>query len=76
MNGMGKQGQRSGAAGVHHQRQYSDNFLESSSNGRWLQSAGLQHLQSSNASALQVWVFFEIKIVLFCIRLVTVNERV
>ncbi|KAL5538018.1 hypothetical protein UlMin_045345 [Ulmus minor] len=50
MNGVGRQGQRSGAAGVHHQRQYSDNFLDSSSNGRWLQSAGLQHLQSSNAS--------------------------
>ncbi|KAK4791548.1 hypothetical protein SAY86_031961 [Trapa natans] len=47
---MGRQGQRSGTTTVHHQRQYSDNFLESSSNGRWLQSAGLQHLQSSNAS--------------------------
>ncbi|PQM35184.1 kinesin-like protein KIN-13B isoform X2 [Prunus yedoensis var. nudiflora] len=50
MNGVGRQGQRSSAAGVHHQRQYSDNFLETSSNGRWLQSAGLQHLQSSNSS--------------------------
>ncbi|XP_062089346.1 kinesin-like protein KIN-13B [Humulus lupulus] len=50
MNGMGRQGQRSGTTGVHHQRQYSDNFLESSSNGRWLQSAGLQHLQSSSAN--------------------------
>ncbi|PON88463.1 Kinesin-like protein [Trema orientale] len=50
MNGMGRQGLRSGTTGVHHQRQYSDNFLENSSNGRWLQSAGLQHLQSSNAS--------------------------
>ncbi|KAL6559883.1 Kinesin-like protein KIN-13B [Orobanche gracilis] len=40
--------QRSNASEVHHKRQYSDNFLESSSNGRWLQSAGLQHLQSSN----------------------------
>ena len=61
MNGMGRQGQRSGTTGVHHQRQYSDNFLETSSNGRWLQSAGLQHLQSSNASAplppLQVLLF-------------------
>lgn len=47
MNGGGRQGLRSGATGVHHQRQYSDNFLNSSSNGRWLQSAGLQHLQSS-----------------------------
>ncbi|XP_021911198.1 kinesin-like protein KIN-13B [Carica papaya] len=43
MNGR----QRSGATGVHHQRQYSDNFLETSSNGKWLQSAGLQHLHSS-----------------------------
>ncbi|KAL3511795.1 hypothetical protein ACH5RR_024512 [Cinchona calisaya] len=48
MNAVGRQ--RSGASAVHHQRQYSDNFLESSSNGRWLQSAGLQHLQSSNNS--------------------------
>lgn len=46
MNAVGRQ--RSGASGAHHQRQYSDNFLETSSNGRWLQSAGLQHLQSSN----------------------------
>ncbi|KAM7483743.1 hypothetical protein LguiB_008326 [Lonicera macranthoides] len=51
MNAVGRQqGQRSGASAVHHQRQYSDNFLENSSNGRWLQSAGLQHLQSSNTS--------------------------
>ncbi|XP_015867198.3 kinesin-like protein KIN-13B [Ziziphus jujuba] len=51
MNGLGRHGQRSGATGVvHHQRQYSDNFLEASSNGKWLQSAGLQHLHSSNAS--------------------------
>ncbi|KAI4355645.1 hypothetical protein L6164_004395 [Bauhinia variegata] len=50
MNGGGRQGQRSGATAVHHQRQYSDNFLDSSSNGRWLQSAGLQHLQSSGNS--------------------------
>ncbi|KAK9282182.1 hypothetical protein L1049_005094 [Liquidambar formosana] len=49
MNAVGRQTQRSGASAVHHQRQYSDNFLETSSNGRWLQSAGLQHLQSSNA---------------------------
>ncbi|KAL2516164.1 ATP binding microtubule motor family protein [Forsythia ovata] len=47
MNAVGRQ--KSGASStVHHQRQYSDNFLETSSNGRWLQSAGLQHLQSSN----------------------------
>ncbi|GLU14524.1 hypothetical protein SLE2022_310860 [Rubroshorea leprosula] len=52
MNGMGRQGQRSGASGlqVHHQRKYSDNFLETASNGRWLQSAGLQHLQTSSTS--------------------------
>ncbi|XP_054779868.1 kinesin-like protein KIN-13B isoform X1 [Prosopis cineraria] len=47
MNGAGRQGLRSAATGVHHQRQYSDNFMDSSSNGRWLQSAGLQHLQTS-----------------------------
>jgi len=48
MNSMGRQ--RSGAPTVHHQRQYSDHLLDASSNGRWLQSAGLQHLQSSNAN--------------------------
>ncbi|GFZ04156.1 ATP binding microtubule motor family protein [Actinidia rufa] len=47
---MGRQGQRSGASAVHHQRQYSENLLDASSNGRWLQSAGLQHLHSSNTS--------------------------
>lgn len=50
MNAVGRQTQRSGASAAHHQRQHSDNFLESSSNGRWLQSAGLQHMQSSNTS--------------------------
>ncbi|XP_010542244.1 PREDICTED: kinesin-like protein KIN-13B [Tarenaya hassleriana] len=46
MNGM----QRSGAA-VHHHRQLSNNFLDgASSNGRWLQSTGLQHLQSSSGN--------------------------
>ncbi|KAE8674108.1 Kinesin-like protein KIF2C [Hibiscus syriacus] len=62
MNGMGRQGKRSGASGlqVHHQRQYSDNFLETTSNGRWLQSAGLQHLHSSNNSIppLQDYSFY------------------
>ncbi|KAL7258385.1 hypothetical protein ACSBR1_004503 [Camellia fascicularis] len=48
MNIVGRQSQRSGVSTVHHQRQYSDNFLDSSSNGRWLQSTGLQHLQSSS----------------------------
>ncbi|XP_044495018.1 LOW QUALITY PROTEIN: kinesin-like protein KIN-13B [Mangifera indica] len=62
MNGR-QGGQRSGAAGVqvHHQRQWSsDNFLESSSNGRWLQSAGLQHLQQPNTSmpSLQDYNFY------------------
>ncbi|KAB1226705.1 Kinesin-13A [Morella rubra] len=60
MNGVGRQGQRSGVTGVHHQRQYSDNFMDTSSNGRWLQSAGLQHLHSSNPSIppLQEYSFF------------------
>ncbi|KAL6568148.1 Kinesin-like protein KIN-13B [Orobanche hederae] len=49
--------QRSSASEAHHQRQYSDNFLESSSNGRWLQSAGLQHLQSSNSAVPPVQDF-------------------
>ncbi|XP_051119042.1 kinesin-like protein KIN-13B [Andrographis paniculata] len=55
MNAVGRQ--RSGASGAHHQRQYSDNFLDSSSNGRWLQSAGLQHLQSSSNAAPPVQDF-------------------
>lgn len=57
MNGGGRQGLRSGggATGVHHQRQYSENFLDGATTGnRWLQSAGLQHLQSSAANPLQV----------------------
>ncbi|KAK9269203.1 hypothetical protein L1049_000972 [Liquidambar formosana] len=42
MSLVGRQMQRSGST-VHHQRQYSDNFLESSSsNGRWLQQSSLQ----------------------------------
>ncbi|CAJ2661251.1 kinesin-like protein KIF2A-like [Trifolium pratense] len=55
MNGGGRQGLRSsGATGVHHQRQYSENFLDGATTGnRWLQSAGLQHLQSSAANPLQ-----------------------
>lgn len=51
MNAVGRQ--RSGTSTAHHQRQYSDNFLETSSNGRWLQSAGLQHLQTSNNNISQ-----------------------
>ncbi|KAK9148884.1 hypothetical protein Scep_007641 [Stephania cephalantha] len=50
MNAVGRQ-MRSGSSTVHHQRQYSDNFLDSSSsNGRWLQSNGLQHLHSSTTA--------------------------
>ncbi|KAK9102635.1 hypothetical protein Sjap_019889 [Stephania japonica] len=49
MNAVGRQ-MRSGSSTVHHQRQYSDNFLDSSSNGRWLQSNGLQHLHSSSTA--------------------------
>jgi hypothetical protein len=62
---VGRQGQRSGAAGVHHQRQYSDNFLETSSNGRWLQSAGLQHLHSSNPSIPPLQVLSHLYVLLF-----------
>jgi hypothetical protein len=58
-NGMGRQ--RS-----HHQRQYSSSDNSNgmfSENGRWLQSAGLQHLQNNNSSSsslppLQVFFFF------------------
>ncbi|XP_057969126.1 kinesin-like protein KIN-13B [Malania oleifera] len=59
MNVVGRQAGRSGAT-AHHQRQYSDNFLEVSSNSRWLQSAGLHHLQSSSAAipALQDFGFY------------------
>ncbi|KAL3618318.1 Kinesin-like protein KIN-13B [Castilleja foliolosa] len=45
MNAAGRQ--RSGTSATHHQRQYSDHYLDNAPNGRWLQSAGLQHLQSS-----------------------------
>ena len=53
MNGMGRQGQRSGAAVRNHHRQFSDEYFDASSNGRWLQTAGLQSLYS-NTSAPQV----------------------
>ncbi|KAK7255368.1 hypothetical protein RIF29_28777 [Crotalaria pallida] len=36
---MNKQGQRSGAAGFHHNSQYSDNFFDASSNAKWLHSS-------------------------------------
>ncbi|KAI3775518.1 hypothetical protein L1987_50097 [Smallanthus sonchifolius] len=52
MNSFGRVGmQRSGSnGGHHHQRQYSssDNFIETNFNNKWLQSAGLHHLYSSN----------------------------
>ncbi|KAL8189679.1 hypothetical protein R6Q57_029245 [Mikania cordata] len=52
MNTFGRVGmQRSGSDGGHHnQRQYpsSDNFIETNFNNKWLQSAGLHHLHSSN----------------------------
>ncbi|KAA8523110.1 hypothetical protein F0562_009533 [Nyssa sinensis] len=48
MNAVGRQMQRSGSTGRHHQRQYSDNFIDTAFNNKWLQSAGLHHLQSSN----------------------------
>lgn len=52
MNTVGRVGmQRSGSNGGHHQqRQYSnsDNFIETNFNNKWLQSAGLHHLYSSN----------------------------
>ncbi|KAL1810865.1 hypothetical protein ACET3Z_020930 [Daucus carota] len=55
-------GKRSGAPAKHHQRQFSDNLFEttssSTSNNRWLQTAGLQHLQSSNPAATQDYGFY------------------
>ncbi|XP_074345406.1 kinesin-like protein KIN-13B [Apium graveolens] len=55
-------GKRSGAPASHHQKQYSDNLFEttssSTSNGRWLQTAGLQHLQSSNPAPTQDFGFY------------------
>ncbi|PSS01876.1 Kinesin-like protein [Actinidia chinensis var. chinensis] len=44
MNAVGRQMQRSGSTGHHHQRNYSsDNFLDPSfNNNKWLQSAALQ----------------------------------
>ncbi|GAB4850186.1 Kinesin-like protein KIN-13B [Ancistrocladus abbreviatus] len=54
----GRQMLRSGVSTARHQRQYSDNFLESSS-GHWLQSNGLQHLHSSNhASQVQEYGYY------------------
>lgn len=58
MNAVGRQqGQGQRSNNTHHQRQLSDNYLDmtssstsSSSNGRWLQSTGLQHLQQPNTN--------------------------
>ncbi|XP_059638119.1 kinesin-like protein KIN-13B [Cornus florida] len=47
MNAVGRQMQRSGSTG-HHQRQFSDNFIDTAFNNKWLQSAGLHQLHSSN----------------------------
>ncbi|CAK9154608.1 unnamed protein product [Ilex paraguariensis] len=47
MNAVGRQMQRSSSTS-HHQRQYSDNFIDTNFNNKWLQSAGLHRLQSSN----------------------------
>ncbi|XP_024969560.1 kinesin-like protein KIN-13B [Cynara cardunculus var. scolymus] len=62
MNAVGRNGQRSGSSGAHHQRQYSDNYIEnsSSSNGQWLQSTGLQHLQTqtSNSSSSMDFAYY------------------
>ncbi|KAK4762706.1 hypothetical protein SAY86_008474 [Trapa natans] len=61
MSMMARQGQRSGATAMHqHQHQHSYNLVDSSSSGRWFQSAGLQYLQPSNASIppLQDYNFF------------------
>ncbi|GKV06594.1 hypothetical protein SLEP1_g18467 [Rubroshorea leprosula] len=44
MNVIGRQMARSNAT-VHHQRQYSDNFLDSTFNGKWLQSSNFPSSQ-------------------------------
>ncbi|KAL4583897.1 hypothetical protein LXL04_008482 [Taraxacum kok-saghyz] len=50
MNEYGRRGLRSGSSAAHQQRQYTDNFINttSSSNGQWQQSAGLQHPQQQS----------------------------
>nr|GMD76833.1 kinesin-like protein KIN-13B [Ipomoea batatas] len=47
MNVVGRQMQRSSSTG-HNNRQFSDNFIDTAFNNKWLQSAGLHHLHSSN----------------------------
>ncbi|KAL5975884.1 hypothetical protein ACLOJK_020212 [Asimina triloba] len=60
MNAVGRQMQRS-ASTAHHQRQYSDTFFDVSSNSsKWLQSAGLQHLQSAAVPPLPVIDLFRL----------------
>lgn len=71
MNAVGRQ--RSGTSTAHHQRQYSDNFLETSSNGRWLQSAGLQHLQTSNNNVPQAPQVLDFLYFFFCFSELTVT---
>ncbi|XP_071911000.1 kinesin-like protein KIN-13B [Coffea arabica] len=60
MNVVGRQMQRSSSTGGHHQRQYSDNFIDTAFNNKWLRSVGLHHLHSSNSSIppLQDFGFF------------------
>lgn len=59
MNVVGRQMQRSSSTG-HHHRQFSDNFIDTAFNNKWLRSAGLHHLHSSNSSIppLQDFGFF------------------
>ncbi|KAK3041666.1 hypothetical protein RJ639_001476 [Escallonia herrerae] len=65
MSTVGRQMQRSGSTGHHqvhhhHHRQYSDNFIDTAFSNKWLQSAGLHQLHSSNPSvpALQDFGFY------------------
>ncbi|XP_047328353.1 kinesin-like protein KIN-13B [Impatiens glandulifera] len=51
MNVVGRKLQKSGSTGHTHQRQHSsDGYVDSSFNNKWLQSAGLHHIQPSNPS--------------------------
>ncbi|KAK2985300.1 hypothetical protein RJ640_024296 [Escallonia rubra] len=65
MSTVGRQMQRSGSTGHnqvhhHHHRQYSENFIDTAFSNKWLQSAGLHQLHSSNPSvpALQDFGFY------------------
>ncbi|GAA0141144.1 microtubule binding motor protein [Lithospermum erythrorhizon] len=59
MNFAGRQMKKSGSNGEVN-RQFSDNFIETTFNNKWLQSAGLHHLHSSNTSVppLQEFGFY------------------